>query len=90
MEQVWNGRSREARPERADGVRDSQKSYQTQKLRDLKSVCLGLPEPMRDVFLLNRMAGCSYPEIAEHVGMEASGVQKLLAEALAELVQKTR
>lgn len=90
MGQVWYGRSREARPERADGIRGSQKSDLTQKLRDLKSVILGLPEPMRDVFLLNRMAGFSCPEIAERLGMEASGVQKLLAKALAELVRKTR
>lgn len=90
MGRVRCGRSREAMPENTDGIHNTQKSDLSQELRYLKSAILGLPRPMRDVFLLNRMAGLSYPEIAEHLGLEVSAVQKLLADALAELVRMTR
>lgn len=55
----------------------------------LKHAVLGLPQPMRDVFLLHRMKSLSYSEIAEFMGIASDEVQALLVEALVRLVQNT-
>lgn len=62
----------------------------TEEMRALRAAIIGLPEPLRDVFLLHGMAGLSYPEIAIHLGLETPAVQKMLADALIELLQATR
>lgn len=62
----------------------------TEEMRNLRAAIIGLPEPLRDVFLLHRMAGLSYPEIANHLGLETPAVQKMLADALIELLRATR
>ena len=41
-----------------------------------------LPERTRHIFLLNRVHGCSYGEIAKAVGISPSGVEKHMARAL--------
>lgn len=67
-----------------------QKSALTSEMEVLKSAILKLPEPLRDVFLLHRMAGLMYFEIASHLGLEVSTVQTMIADALVELVRATR
>lgn len=43
---------------------------------------LRLPTGLRDVFLLHRLGGRSYEQIAEQLGLERDEVQARLAEAL--------
>lgn len=62
----------------------------TDEMRALRAAIIGLPEALRDVFLLHGVAGLSYPEIAIHLGLETPAVQKMLAGALVELLQATR
>lgn len=49
----------------------------------LKQVILGLPEPLRTTFILNRFGGLSYGEIAEHQGVTAKAVEYRMSRALA-------
>ncbi|MNS94602.1 RNA polymerase sigma factor [compost metagenome] len=55
--------------------------------RTLASVILQLPADLRDVFLLHRMAGLSFEEIGQQLGIERTVVQAYLAEALARIVR---
>lgn len=48
---------------------------------------LKLPTGLRDVFLLNRMAGMTYTEIGLHLGMAPKAVETSLAAALVRLTQ---
>ena len=43
----------------------------------------GVPHRARRVLILNRLEGWSYPEIAEHLGVSATTVQKDIRLALA-------
>ncbi|MDQ8697364.1 sigma-70 family RNA polymerase sigma factor [Hyphomicrobium sp. LHD-15] len=51
-------------------------------LRQVDDVIRGLPERTRHIFLLNRVHGRTYCEIAEALGITASGVEKHMARAL--------
>jgi hypothetical protein len=51
---------------------------------------LNLPTRLRDVFLLHRMVGMSYPEIGLHLGMTPEAVQASLAAALVRLTRAVR
>lgn len=62
---------------------------QPDEKRILVKAILRLPADLRDVFLLHRMAGLSYEQIGEHLGMERDAVQARLAEALAWIVRAT-
>jgi RNA polymerase sigma factor (sigma-70 family) len=42
-----------------------------------------LPARCREVFILNRFGGCSYPEIARRLGLSPSTVEKHMIKALA-------
>lgn len=53
----------------------------------LVKAILRLPADLRDVFLLHRMAGLSYEQIGEHLGIERDVAQARLAEALARIVR---
>ncbi|MEN5115102.1 sigma-70 region 4 domain-containing protein [Brevundimonas diminuta] len=53
----------------------------------LARVILQLPADLRDVFLLHRMAGLSFDEIGQQLGIERAVVQTYLAEALARIVR---
>ncbi|MBK1969758.1 MULTISPECIES: sigma factor-like helix-turn-helix DNA-binding protein [Brevundimonas] len=53
----------------------------------LARAILQLPADLRDVFLLHRMAGLSYEEISQQLGIERTVVQAYLAEALARIVR---
>lgn len=68
----------------------SRRLASAQEKHALTSAIIGLPVPVRDVFLLHRMAGFSYEEIADHLGIEASQVTTMLAEALVQLVRAVR
>ena len=54
--------------------------------RALAKAILQLPADLRDVFLLHRIAGLSYPEISDQLGIKRNVVQAYLAEALARIV----
>lgn len=57
----------------------------TKEERHLLKAILRLPTDLRDVFLLHRMAGLSYGQIGEQLGMEPHEVQDRVAEALAQI-----
>ena len=48
---------------------------------------LKLPTRLRDVFLLNRMAGLTYSEIGLHLGIDPKAVETSLAAALVRLMR---
>lgn len=60
----------------------------TEAQRDhLKQTILNLPPDTRDCFLLHRMAGMTYDQIADQFGMKPEVVQAHLAEALLQIMR---
>ena len=53
-----------------------------QELVVLQGVLLGLPLRCRQIYLLNRIEGMSYTEIAEHCGISVKAVEKHISKAL--------
>ncbi|WHL20567.1 MULTISPECIES: RNA polymerase sigma factor [Stenotrophomonas] len=53
-----------------------------QMLNALRQALLKLPERCREVYLLNRITGMSYSQIARHRGITAKTVEKHVARAL--------
>lgn len=51
-------------------------------LRRLESVILALPKRTRQVFLLNRLHGCTYEEIAVGLAISTSTVEREMAKAI--------
>jgi RNA polymerase sigma-70 factor (ECF subfamily) len=51
----------------------------------LKSAINGLSEKSRTVFLMNRIDGCTYNEIAENLGLSVKAIEKRMKNALDEL-----
>lgn len=51
-------------------------------LRHVEAALRGLPERTRHIFLLNRIHGCTYGEIAKAVGVSQSAVEKHMMRAL--------
>lgn len=51
-------------------------------LRQIDRIIHGLPERTRHVFLLNRVHGCTYEEIAAALGISSSTVEREIAKAL--------
>jgi RNA polymerase sigma factor (sigma-70 family) len=53
-----------------------------QELAVLQRVLLGLPLRCRQIYLLNRIEGMSYIEIADHCGISVKAVEKHISKAL--------
>ena len=53
-----------------------------QELAVLQRVLLGLPLRCRQIYLLNRIEGMSYTEIADHCGISVKAVEKHISKAL--------
>ena len=56
----------------------------------LKEVVEGLPQPLRDTFMLSRHAGMSYAEISAHTGAPIKTVEARMSRALALLAARMR
>lgn len=65
----------------------SKRSAAPDQKRALARAILELPPDLRDVFLLHRMAGLSFDQIGQQLGIERTVVQAYLAEALARIVR---
>ena len=65
----------------------TQESINSDERKCLAAAVTALPEPIRDVFLLSRMSGLSYAEIAHHLDLDIHLVENRLSEALAALSQ---
>jgi len=64
------------------GVESRQDAEQMAALQ-LKEIILALPGPYRDVFVLSRFGGLTYPEIAHHCGLSVKTVEWRMKKALA-------
>ena len=53
--------------------------------RNLQDAIAGLPEKSRIVFLMNRMDGLTYREIADNLGVSVKAVEKQMSRALSVL-----
>lgn len=53
-----------------------------QELARVQKALLGLPARCRDIYLLNRIEGMSYPQIADHCGVSVKAVEKQISKAL--------
>lgn len=64
-----------------------QESISSDERKPLAAAVTALPEPTRDVFLLSRISGLSYAEIAHHLDLDIPSVENRLSEALIALSQ---
>lgn len=70
------------------------KPHSRRRVRDngqaLSGAILRMPPDLRDVFLLNRMAGLTYEQTGFHLGIAPEAVQAKLAAALVRLTRVIR
>lgn len=64
-----------------DQAHDQQIETQ-QELARVQKALLGLPTRCREIYLLNRIEGMSYPEVAKHCGISVKAVEKQISKAL--------
>lgn len=55
--------------------------YASQRLNKVEAAVAQLPPRCREVFLLNRLDGLSYTQVAAHLGISVSAVEKHMARA---------
>lgn len=60
---------------------------QRQQLERIRSAIAKLPSHCRKIYLLNRVEGMSYPQIARHSGVSVKAIEKQISKALALLRQ---
>ena len=65
-----------------------QRTATEQELALLQRALLRLPDRCRQVYLLNRIEGMTYPEIAEHCGISVKAVEKHISRALRALRER--
>lgn len=70
--------------ERVDAAADTH-IRQEELNRQLQDALAAIPEKARDVFLMNRIEGLSYSEIAERLNLSVKAIEKRMSEALAVL-----
>lgn len=58
------------------------------RLAQLRAIVAELPDRIRQTFVLSRIEGLTYTEIAEHLDISESSVQKNLAKALQHVLQR--
>lgn len=56
--------------------------YFTELKKNYEKALAGMPEPLRTVFLMNRMDNMKYREIAEATGIGVKAVEKRMSQAL--------
>lgn len=69
----------------ADEPSMEQRLSDQQELARIRSLILQLPTRCREIYLLNRIEGMSYSEIATHCGISVKAVEKQITKALAAL-----
>lgn len=56
-------------------------------LRIIEQAILSLPEKTQGIYVLSRMEGWSYKEIADHCGISISSVEKQMSKALSKIAE---
>ena len=59
-----------------------QHAIDQQQLSRMRDAVMRLPPRCREIYLLHRIEGMTYPEIARHVGISSKAVEKNIARAL--------
>ena len=77
---VYNFQKQEVSNELSDEA-DSQ-LRQEELTRKLQDALAALPEKSREVFLMNRIEGLTYTDIAERLGLSVKAIEKRMSEAL--------
>ncbi len=80
---VYNFQKQEASNETSDEA-DSQ-LRQDELNKKLQDALAAVPEKAREVFLMNRIEGLTYADIAERLGLSVKAIEKRMSEALSVL-----